>query len=87
MTKTQQRKQVREIAKQLRCAHKTEVGICYQEGGDVWHYPISQMPLITGEEHDVYIYGYRREGFGDSAQFWIEDSIDLKLTDNGIEAA
>lgn len=84
MTKTEQRKQVRQIAKQLRCAHKTEVGITYVEGGDVWHYPISEMPLITGDEHHLYIYGYRREGFGDSAQFWIEDSIDLKLTDSGI---
>ena len=87
MTKTEQRKQVRQIAKQLRCAHKIEVGITYAEGGDVWLCPISEMPLVTGDEHDLYIYGYRREGFGDSAEFWIDDSIDLKVTDSGIEVA
>ena len=87
MTKTQQRKQLKEIAKGLYWNHKVELMVVLQEGGDVWSYPISKAPLITGNEHEFYIVGYRREGFGDNAHFWNEGVIDLKLTQNGIEAA
>jgi hypothetical protein len=87
MTKTEQRKQLREIAKNLRWDHKVELFIVERQGGDVWPYPIAKAPLITGTEYDCYLVGYRREGFGDNAHFWTEDSISLKLTSNGIVAA
>ena len=87
MTKTQQRKQLSEIAKNLAWNHKVEVMVVPVEGGDVWPYPIAKAPLITGEEYEFYLVGYRREGFGDNAHFWTESVIDLKLTDDGIKAA
>lgn len=86
MTKTKQRKQLREIAKSLRWNHKIEVCLIYVQHGDVWPYPISEVPLIEGV-HDFYLSGYRREGFGENAYFWLEDHINLKLTEKGIEAA
>lgn len=85
MNKTAQRKQIKEIAKNLKWNHKVELLIVHQRGGDVCPYPIAKAPLITGNEYDCYLVGYRREGFGDNAHFWTEDSITLKLTENGIE--
>ena len=87
MTKTQQRKQLREIARNLRARAKVEVCIIEKQYGDVYCYPISEAPLITGEEHDFYLSGYMREGFGSEVYFDLVDHINLKLTDNGIEAA
>lgn len=88
MTKTAQRKKLRAIAKNLIWNHKVELFIVKRKGGDVWPYPIAKAPLIDGTEHDCYLVGYRREGFGDSAHYWTEDSISLKLTNDGIlEAA
>ena len=86
MTKTQQRKQLREIARSLRARGKVEVCIIQKQYGDVDCYPISEAPLITGNEHDFYLSGYRREGFGSEAYFELVDHINIKLTDNGIEA-
>ena len=87
MNKTQQRKQLREIAKNLRWNHKVEVCLIYVQHGDVHPYSINDLPLIENDVHDFYMAGYRREGFGENAHFWLEDNINLKLTDNGIEAA
>lgn len=87
MNKTQQRKQLREIARNLSARGKVEVCIIEKQYGDVDCYPISQAPLITGGEHDFYLAGWRREGFGWEAHFELVDHINLKLTDNRIEAA
>ena len=86
MNLTQQRKKLREIAKGLRYNHKVELFVIHHQGGDVWPYPIQKAPLLTGKEYDCYLVGYRREGFGDGAVFWTEDSINLEVTDSEIKA-
>ena len=87
MTKTQQRKQLREIARNLSARAKVEVCIIEKQYGDVYCCPISESPLITGSEHGFYLSGWRRDGFGWDSHFELVDHINLKMTDNGIEAA
>ena len=87
MTKTQQRKQLREIARNLSARAKVELCIIEKQYGDVYRCPISESPLITGKEHDFYLSGFSREGFVWDAHFELVDHINLKLTDDGIVAA